>query len=515
MLKTVIDTIKNSQTMRNPKHDKMIKSIDKFVIRYLKEMSKWNLGDTAWYQLMAQICKMKCESRWEISWLNNDYLTLMHTTNNARIILKFGKNQIVANVIFEHVENEKEDAILFKCDEFETIPNFANPNDFFQFIESLRNPIEKMLHRISNSNPRFSNLHFHFQESKLNIAYILSQKINCDINELKQPRDLIILKSETEMLLQKIILEQDVKLFELHKDEFWKDVKATQSTAFHHFVCLHGLESNYYNYIEYDKIYNFDARLTSLLQSEKNFVQSNSPDWETMLSFFGSLDKIEQTVTKLLKILPMPYTISINEHHKLFIKCENGPLIGCEILFTETLKEALCNVRHLIIYYDGYSAHHIPEISSKSGTLSFNNYNAKIVENDKDLFYNWFDDKCLPAGFELQGNQLIFKESFLHRCGMFEHGENIEIKLEENEFILSDSKMACYLSSCIDGMIAKICYVFQQMHNFKIQNKDLLYKATKFLNCDVKKYYLNLEITANFQVFEQIVTFEKVYLELR
>ncbi len=95
-------------------------------------------------------------------------------------------------------------------------------------------------------------------------------------------------------MFQLIKKSQNLVLFQEQREKLLQDPEISTSTELYQFMNRHQLETPYFHYVEYEGKYDFDARLTKLLQSEKNFVQSNNTDWETMLSFFGNFEQILQ-----------------------------------------------------------------------------------------------------------------------------------------------------------------------------------------------------------------------------
>jgi hypothetical protein len=295
-------------------------------------------------------------------------------------------------------------------------------------------------------------------------------------------------------LFTQIKQTQNVELLRGKKENFLQDEKVSTTTEFYQFLNQHHI--CFYNFVEYDQKYNFDARLTELLQSEQNFVQSNNTNWETMLSFFGNYDKIMQTIQKLITELGSPMITVDSERHKLFIKSNDGCLISCELLFTETLEESLQNPMDIKIYYDGFKTRHVPEISSKFETWGLNAIGARKI-NPQDIFQRWIN-RSYPHGFIMKQREITFKQHILHRCGLFNEDANIE--LVDNEFIIYDPKMCCYISGVISQSIAQIIYVLKHSENLTIEHSEMLYNARKSLDCNVSKYYHSSYLTLRFDV---------------
>jgi hypothetical protein len=342
-----------------------------------------------------------------------------------------------------------------------------------------------------------------------------ANKISDQSQDLKEMQKWDAFKEQSLYNLFSFIKQtKNLVLFKENKHKFLKDDKVSTTTEFYQFVNRHKLDTSFFNYVEYDQKYNFDARLTELLQSEKNFVQSNNTDWETMLSFFGPPKKIIQTIEKLLDQLDSPKIgspiITVDsERHKLFIKSNDGPLIACKLLFTETLEESQ-DPMGVKIYYDGSKTSHIPQISSRFGTCSFNDIYARKITRD-EIFLKWIGTRhCCPCGFIMNYREITFKQHILHRCGIF--NENVNIALVDNEFIIDDPEMCCYTSGVISQSIAQIMYVLQHLENLIIENPEMLYDARKSLDCDVSKYYLKLRFDIDFTRNDNRIHFNQVSL---
>ncbi len=214
----------------------------------------------------------------------------------------------------------------------------------------------------------------------------------------------------------------------------------------------------------------------------------------------------------MIDLLDSPI-ISIDvPRHKLFIKSQSGPLIACELLFTETLKESLQNPMDVKIYYDGFTTRHVPEISSKFGTCSFNDLNA--IEISREKIFKLIGSHCYPFQFFINWCDIQFEKVILHRCGLFESGENVTIQVTNNEFIIDDIKMCCYVSGVISQSIAQILYVLQHSEKLIIANSEMLYHAKKSASCDISKYYLKMKFSIDFYRRDNVITFTHVALNL-
>ena len=243
------------------------------------------------------------------------------------------------------------------------------------------------------------------------------------------------------------------------------------------------------------KEYKPDISLTNFLLCFPDcVVQSNETSWQTMLSFFGPMNRIQEAVQNLRFLIPNGQ-FKKDEHGKLFI---TGSIkeIGCECLYTNTLQDALLDPNDIKLYYDGKNSYHNRVVAKNHGTCSFG-YGSKMITPER-----WISDLRLKSYFwklDMLSNQLVIEKSFLHRANLFTYRDDIKLKQQNNKILVNNLHLQTYFDQLILLLKKHAIYILSECANYEIMNSDDLNQILFRLRWK-RGYTVEIKLTLNIKM---------------
>lgn len=342
-------------------------------------------------------------------------------------------------------------------------------------------------------------------------------KVNTGQNLDQMMRMCLYFQTDDTQYIKQILLNKNTTLFEKYKECIYTNKNIFTFDIFYNYIIEHNvIMDDKYNfmkidkYILYDGKYNYDERIQKYLIAEKNFVQANGTDQQTMLYFFGPIDSIKNTICKILNDMDSYELLYDNRYWKehLFIKTKNMKTLVCILTYMETLQECKLNAP-FHYYYDGFNTYYEEDyflINSYHHDLNYSHWwfiEGNVISQSVDVWLANLSNKIFAECTISHTKKTIKSENYI--C--CDH-KNVKITIADDQFNINDTKICWQISKTITCMIRKMIYIMIHIKKLRVKNLDILYDSKKAYLCNTKDELIMIQFISSFDVIDNVLIFK-------